>query len=127
MKIYKYNIAIYGDYDSELKNNILFSSRPEIKHWEDLRTKLNKDNISFNSFDICKKNGVQPDILIVCELPKKNILEMLDLKVTKLILLLREGSTFHPNFYEIKNHNIYDYVLTWKNKLVDNIKYFNFF
>jgi hypothetical protein len=42
------------------------------------------------------------------------------------ILIIEEGPLIHPDNWKISNHKLFDYIFTWNDDYVDNIKYFKF-
>ena len=44
----------------------------------------------------------------------------------KKILFLEEGPLVYPANWKIKNHRLFDFIFTWNDDFVDNVKYFKF-
>ena len=116
------NIAFYCDYDKQVFKDRLFSNpSPD---YENLFSQLKKKKYCLHTLDIFKKRGIDPNLCIFLDMPKRPISKIINLKKTKSLLLLREGEHIIKINFDYKRHKDFTNILTWKKKLIDNKKYF---
>lgn len=84
-----------------------------------LKKKIKEHNYDLSTNDIHNIN--QSDLIIYMNMPKK--LPTGDL-VNRSILLLYENETIKPDNWRMDKHNHFSKIFTWRDDLIDNIKYF---
>ncbi len=100
-------------------------------HWMDTNIKWKEDAekkcILLNTYDILPPN--EADVVIHIDLPKTvdEILERKKSAPDKRHILILLESPLLPYWFNKKNHQLFDYILTYNDTLVDNIKYFKIF
>ena len=77
------NIAFYCDYDKQVFKDRLFSNpSPD---YENLFSKLKKKKYCLHTLDIFKKRGIDPNLCIFLDMPKRPISKIINLKKVKLV------------------------------------------
>jgi len=116
-------IAFYTYKEYRLENDYLINKMPKSNVYVQLVLELKKIGYKVHTLDVYKKNNIIPDVCIIFDIPPIHIKKIINNK-TKTIVLLREADMISKRNYDIKRHKEFDYILTWKRKLVDNKKYF---
>lgn len=116
-------IAFYCQSDNRVKEDYFLDNYDETNEYVRLANELRKDGYEVHSLDIYKSQNVEPNICIFLDIPTFNINKVIDIKKTKSIAILREAELVSRINYDIKRHNEFDLILTWKKDLVDNNKY----
>ena len=116
------NIAFYSDYDYRLFEDIFFKN--STKDYDDLFRLLISKGFTIHTLDIFKKLKQKPEICIFLDMPKKKINRLIDTSLTKSIVILREGEHTIKENYDYTKLNQFDNVLTFKENLIDNKKFF---
>ena len=90
----------------------------------ELKKKLNELGHTLDTIDIYDIDDY--DFFIFLEYPENQINLIDKLKKNKkiLLLVLLESDIIKPNNYDRNNHQPFDYIFTWKEDLIDNVKYF---
>ena len=117
-------IAFYAYKEKRLENDYLLLHMPKTNVYVQLADRLKNIGCEVHTLDVYKKNNIMPDLCIVFDMPPVNIKKIIGNSFTKTIILLREADMIWPLNYNIKRHNEFDYILTWKRNLIDNKKYF---
>ena len=116
------SIAFYCYNDSQVFNDkFLNNSTADMEAFINL---LKDKGYVFHTLDIYKKLKKNPDICIFFDIPKVNIKSLIDIKKTSSIVLLREGKHIIRNNFNKRRHKEFDNILTWKENLIDEKKYF---
>jgi alpha(1,3/1,4) fucosyltransferase len=118
-------IAIHTN-DSRLLNNKIFEldyDRDNILLiFRKLKFYINQKGHNLNTFDLVNLDNC--DIILYFDIPLDNYYK----KYTqKNILIILENKYIWPQNWQLKNHNYFQYVLTWDYTLVDNSKYFLYY
>lgn len=133
----KLTVAIFSEQQGIL-NNQLFdpvsiqkSQWKGNQHWKSLNTYLKEfltsKNIILKTYDTVDLKSTNAIIYFDLPREKRTIhqLKALAGPETKHLLMIRE-SPLVPYFYQPKNHDLFDYVLTYNPQLIDNKKYFHY-
>lgn len=94
--------------------------------WRYLKSEGEKTNISFHTLDVFQKQGIVPNIVIFSDLPWKSTSDILgtwDEKVKKWAIIL-ENEIILPHNWEMGRHSEYEKIFTWKDDIIDNVRYF---
>ncbi len=119
----KIKISFYSNYDKRwINDNFLIDKENDFYHR--ILISLQEKQYLLHSLDVFKKKGVNPDICIFFDMPKKRLSKLINTKKTKTILLIREDIDIIKINFDYKRHIVFDRILTWKKSLVDNKKYF---
>ena len=87
---------------------------------------LKRIGYEIHTLDIYKNQNVDPDICIFLDMPTFSTNKIINKKKTKSIVMLREAEIINKINYDKKRHQEFDFILTWKNSLINNKKYFFF-
>lgn len=117
-------IAIFAENEKRLENNYLFRHLDNSNPYVDLVNDLRNIGFDVNTLDIFKNKCIDPDLCIFLDTPKLNINTYIDHNKTKSMVLLREPDIILPDNFNLIRHREFNYILTWKNKFVDDNKYF---
>jgi len=117
-------IAFYHESDSNVIIDNLIDNYDDTNEYVNLTNKLKDLGYQVHTLDILEKQNIFPDICIFSDIPKRNINKIINIKITKSIVLLREADMISSLNYDTKRHNEFDLILTWKNNFIDNEKYF---
>jgi alpha(1,3/1,4) fucosyltransferase len=119
-------IAFYAYKEKRLINDYLFKKVSKSNVYVQLAEELKDLKYIVHTLDIYKKKNSTPDICIFLDIPPASVKKIIGNSETKLIVLLREADMISKVNYDTERHKEFDCILTWKYKLVDNIKYFYF-
>jgi hypothetical protein len=117
-------IAFYHESDPNVMNDNLIDNYDDTNEYVNFTNKLRDLSCQVHTLDVFQKQKMSPDICIFLDIPKKSINIIINTKVTKSVVLLREADMISNMNYDKKRHNKFDLILTWKNNLIDNKKYF---
>ena len=119
-------VAFYCQSDNRVKEDYFLDNYDETNEYVRLANELRKDGYTVHSLDLYKKDMISPDVCIFLDIPTFPISEIIDIKKTKSIAMLREAELISKVNYDKNRHKEFDLILTWKRDLVDNHRYFYF-
>lgn len=117
-------IAFYANNEKNVKNDSFILNNPDDSPYVLLVRELEKIGFECHTLDVFNKQNKTPDICLFLDIPKSSINKIINPKQTKSIALLREAEMISPRNYDIKRHKTFDKLLTWKENIVDEKKYF---
>ena len=129
----KLKIAFWSFYENNCRNMKMFYEKDHeiaegiFKKWNTLYNECVKVGIDIVSLDTVRDFD-EVDFFVFVDFPVlSNLIVKKALKTHKpKILIIEEGPLIHPNNWKIDNHLMFDYIFTWNDEFVDNIKYFKF-
>lgn len=126
-------IAFWSFYEENCKNlKMFFQPDADIaqgifKKWNTLYDIAKASNIDIIALDQVN-DFTEIDYLVFSDFPRLSnrlVYNAMDMKIPK-ILIIEEGPLIHSENWKLKNHKFFDYIYTWNDELIDNIKYFKF-
>ena len=120
----KSSVAFYTHNDHRVKNDFLLIHYPKDNPYFLLAESLILEGFEVHTLDVYKNSLKEPDICIFLDIPPNSIHTIINKDYTKAIVLLREANMVYKGNYNIKRHLEFDYILTWKQNLLDFKKYF---
>jgi len=117
------SIAFYHQSDNRVKNDYFLEHYDNTNEYVRFAKELKKDGYRVHSLDIYQKQNIHPQICIFLDVPTLSISQIVDIKNTKTIAMLREAELINKINYDTKKHKEFDIILTYKRALLDNKKY----
>jgi len=127
------NIGFWSYYEENCFNNNLFLNKDAsirentFVKYNLLYKNLNEIGITINSLDLIVDNN-KLDLLIFSDIPRsdsKYYINVKNLKIPK-ILIIEECKLIRPQNWNLQLHKEFDYIFTYEDDYVDNLKYFKF-
>jgi len=119
-------LAFYCQYDKRVNEDYFLLNYPMTNEYVKLTYELKQNEYEVHTLDVYKKQNTHSDICIFLDIPSFSIDKIIDKQKTKAIAMLREAELINKINYDKKRHDEFDVILTWKNSLIDNQKYFFF-
>jgi len=113
-------MEMFHNPDSVVANGIF-------KKWNTLYRECVNNDIEIISLDKVT-NFEEISFVVFSDFPKLNnpiVKRVLETTIPK-ILIIEEGPLIHADNWKLSNHQMFDYIFTWNDDYVDNIKYFKF-
>jgi hypothetical protein len=120
----KNTVALYAGKDPNIYDDNIIKLFPKSNPYNILIESLNDLGFETHTLDIFKRKNIDPKYCIFLDIPKISVNKVIDRKKTISVVLLREADMVLKRNYEKKRHSEFTKILTWKNDLVDNKKYF---
>lgn len=122
----KITLAFYANNEKNVRDDSFILKNPVDSPYVLLVRELEKIGYECHTLDVFNKQNKTPDICLFLDIPKSSINKLINPKITKSIALLREAEMISPRNYDIKRHKTFDKILTWKENIIDNKKFFYF-
>ena len=120
---------LYRNNYFDIKNNLIDLDQNIVQNWlAPFGYECKQRDISINNLNLIKDIS-DLDLLIVADFPGfKNQSKLLKkaMKCKRKILILEENPSVLPETWDKITHNLFDYILTMHDDLIDNKKYFKF-
>lgn len=120
------NIAFYTHNDKRICNDYLFLNYTISNVYVKLAKNLEDLGFKVHTLDVYVSENIDPEICIFLDIPPDNISQIINTSKTISIVMLREADMILKRNYDQNRHDEFDFILTWKSKLIDNKKYFFF-
>ena len=118
-------IAFFAHNEKNVLNDSFIHNNPTNSPYVILVKKLKELNYIIHTLDVFKIQKKDPSLCIFLDIPPIPINNLINLNVTKSIVLLREAEMICPRNYSFEAQSQFDFIMTWKKDLIDNQVFFH--